>query len=171
MPCAKLLMGWPPPRMFSKLKFTKFSSPEFSITLRNLEIIIVGVAGWEKWHTKKVVIWFFKFLTTKGAGSIDFQWMTGRFSRQIEDYLPNNWELDGARLVYHWNNHPGANQQFTLSSNASGPSISIFNDLVNPIQNLKFLCNSRKKASPKMWTIFASLVVMMCQWTFLLQLF
>ena len=102
MPCAKLLMGWPPPRMFSKLKFTKFSSPEFSITLRNLEIIIVRV-GWEKWHTKKVVIWFFKFLTTKGAGSIDFQWMTGRFSRQIEDYLPNNWELDGARLVYHWN--------------------------------------------------------------------
>ena len=100
MPCAKLLMGWPPPRMFSKLKFTKFSSPEFSITLRNLEIIIVV----ERNDTqRKVVIWFFKFLTTKGAGSIDFQWMTGRFSRQIEDYLPNNWELDGARLVYHWN--------------------------------------------------------------------
>ena len=161
MPCAKLLMGWPPPRMFSKLKFTKFSSPEFSITLRNLEIIIVV----ERNDTqRKVVIWFFKFLTTKGAGSIDFQWMTGRFSRQIEDYLPNNWELDGARLVYHWNE---ITQGQINNLRWAGPSsISIFNDLVNPIQNLKFLCNSTK-----MWTIFASLVVMMCQWTFLLQLF
>ena len=147
--------------MFSKLKFTKFSSPEFSITLRNLEIIIVV----ERNDTqRKVVIWFFKFLTTKGAGSIDFQWMTGRFSRQIEDYLPNNWELDGARLVYHWNE---ITQGQINNLRWAGPSsISIFNDLVNPIQNLKFLCNSTK-----MWTIFASLVVMMCQWTFLLQLF
>lgn len=161
MPCAKLLMGWPPPRMFSKLKFTKFSSPEFSITLRNLEIIIVV----ERNDTqRKVVIWFFKFLTTKGAGSIDFQWMTGRFSRQIEDYLPNNWELDGARLVYHWNEITQGqinNLRWVL-------------DLLPSLFLMTLLTRSKISsffASPKMWTIFASLVVMMCQWTFLLQLF
>ena len=113
---------------------------------------------------RKVVIWFFKFLTTKGAGSIDFQWMTGRFSRQIEDYLPNNWELDGARLVYHWNEITQGQINNLRWVAPDLPSLFLMTLLTRSKISSFF-------ASPKMWTIFASLVVMMCQWTFLLQLF